>query len=1130
MLHFITGKTGAGKTTYLHKLISKYVKEENADVVLIVPKQFTFESDTGILDALGPKDATKVEVLSFSRLATTVLKTCRGIKKPPLEEGANAVIMSLALESIKDRLSFFAKHVSDIAFIKKLLSEISDFKKSLITPEDLESASRNMPEGLLQEKMKETALIYETYEALLETSFYDDNDLLTIVYRILLEEDFFSGKIVAVDDFSRFSIQQLKIISLMLRDAKEVYVTCCTDNTQSGDLSSPFAVVNKTVRQLKNEAAKMNVKVAEEIKLTDKINGFSTYNSNELYHLENNLFKSVFSPYEKEVSAVTLVCAQNEKDECDAAAREIKKLMREGKYRCRDMAVVYRNEEPYEREIRHSFKKYGVPVFEDKRQPIENEPLIIFVRALFEICRSGFTTDNIMRLLKTGLLPVSTEEIASLENYALMWDIKRGAWKKDFRDNPDGFGIEMNEDRQKTLDWLNEVRAYVVNAVSSFKEEIKELSGKETMAKLYSFLTEMNVNESLKEYAIKLEEEGNFALAKEQEQTWDILMDVIDKIAVVTDNMHIDIKRMCEIFDLVVSTQSLGKLPDGFDEVYILNPDRIATIMPRVIFVLGANEGVFPGSYSSSGIFGQFEKDKIRKILPDIKDGAKETVINERFMVYNTLCSAREKLYISYALSDRKGAKMEESEIVSSVKRILPKVKTVYTALQSRNELIESEKAAFELMAEIWNEDSDESRTLKEYFYSKEEYKGKLEAIERATKRIPFAFENKKTAVELFGENIRLSASRLEDYELCPFKYFMKHEMRVQPRKLARLDPAQSGTLVHYVLENILSEYKGRAFLEMPREKLFERVNELLNQYIETRMGGTADKSKRFNYLYSRTLKVLTAIIDRLLCEFDDSDFEPCDFELEIDRDGHIKPFKIELEEGYIELRGIIDRVDKMDKDDKRYIRVVDYKTGVKKFSLSDVLGGLGMQMLLYLVSIWRNGKEYYGENLVPAGVLYVPARFEPYEVERADGEEVIFQKKISSGKMEGMILDEGDVVKGMNRSLDGRVIPIRLNRSGGISGNFISLEQLSKLAKKMDKIMEEMGNELHRGNIPAKPAFGIDHGTTCDYCDFAGICMRQEGVELRYIEKLKHAECLEKIERGEDSEETMDAEAEGSN
>ncbi|MCM1545199.1 MAG: PD-(D/E)XK nuclease family protein, partial [Ruminococcus sp.] len=625
--------------------------------------------------------------------------------------------------------------------------------------------------------------------------------------------------------------------------------------------------------------------------------------------------------------------------------------------------------------------------------------------------------------------------------------------------------------------------------------------------------------ESLKEYAIELENEGSIELAVEQEQVWDILMQVLDQIASTLGERRVSPKRLIEIFDLVVSTQSLGKLPDGFDEVYICNADRIQTKTAKVVFLLGANTGVFPQTYSDSGLFGDFEKSRMQEILPDIKDDAKQAAIYERFLVYNSVCSAREKLFVTYALSASTGEKLTVSEIVSVTCKILPQCNKISTAEQPTEQLIESEKSAFELMAKKWHENSEEENTLKAYFNAKPEYKGRMQALERAAERKEFIFENSAASKELFGKYMNLSASRIEDYERCPFMYFCKSGLRARPRSVARLDPLSSGNIVHFVLEKLLKNHENGEAFSLSAKELDDEIERLLQVYIETYMGGSADKSQRFNYLYSRMLKILRTIVSRLICEFENSDFVPCDFELKIDRDGEVKPFKVELEDGYVQLRGKVDRVDKMESGGKRYIRVVDYKTGSKAFSLSDVMSGLGMQMLLYLVSIWRGGKEHYGGSVIPAGVLYLPARFDPYDVERSDDEQMRESKKLKEGKMSGMLLDDGEVIQGMDRSMNFDFLPIKKNRkTSAVSGEFINLQQLGALAKKMDKIIAEMGNSLHNGFVPAKPAFGKDHGDTCDYCDFKSVCMKDEGVSYRYIEKLTHSECLTKLDGEENA------------
>ena len=424
--------------------------------------------------------------------------------------------------------------------------------------------------------------------------------------------------------------------------------------------------------------------------------------------------------------------------------------------------------------------------------------------------------------------------------------------------------------------------------------------------------------------------------------------------------------------------------------------------------------------------------------------------------------------------------------------------------------MLESENAAFELMAEKWHEDTDTEKTLKKYFSLNENFKGKLKAVERANDKKDFCFENPERAKELFGKKLYLSASQLETYGACPFEYFCRYGMRAKERKVARLDAANIGTVVHFVLEKLLSNHRGEKIYSLSSETAKKEIEKYLKEYMDKYMGSSQERSKRFLYLYSRLYGSLCVIAERLLSEFSESEFEPVDFELPISEKQGVAPLRVALKDGFVELHGIVDRVDVMKKNKKTYLRIVDYKTGPKEFSLSDVLSGLGMQMLLYLVSIWKNGGGRYGD-VVPSGVLYLPARAEPFSAERGEDEKKLSEKRLTFGKMDGMILDDGEVIKGMDNSLSGRFIPIKVNRkSGAISGNFISLSQLEALSKKLEKIMADMGNALHDGKIPARPAYGKGHAQTCEWCSFSSVCQRDADGKIRYIEKRTHGECLD--------------------
>ena len=1115
MLHFVFGAKGAGKTPFLFRKLGEAVKEADGKALLLVPRQSTFESDRGILHHLGPRDAAKVQVLSFSRLSELVFRRCGNPPRPLLGEGANTALMALALENVRDHLQYFARHADNFGFAQKMLSAVAQFKQQGVSPAELRAAAAAQETGFLRAKLLETALIFETYQAIVAQSFFDDQDVLTLVAEKLPESGLFNGKTVAINGFTSFSAQETEILRQVFSCAGEVYVGLCADGLPEQNALSPFALTNLTARRLRRLAEQCGVPVAAPIVLRAD-GAFGPYAAPELQHLAAHLFDPAAPVFAGETASLSLQFAPSRREECDFAALKIHALLRSGAYRCRDIAVVYSDADAYADEIKFSFHKYGVPVFEDHRAGVENEPLMLLVRSLLALRARGFSTELLMRYLKSGLTGIDADEIADAENYALLWDLNGSDWQTDWTANPDGFGAPMDENRAERLRRLNEIRGRIVSPLLDFREVTGEADAAAVMAQIYTFLKQQGIDQALKAYAISLEEAGEPSLAIAQEQIWDCLMAALDDVAGALGTRTVSAKLLLDVFCAVLRAQSLGKLPDGYDEVALCDKARMVTQTPKVVFVLGANAGLFPRGPAEDALFSHYEMQRLQPVLPALAEEEQRRTLSERHLIYHALCSAREKLVVSWSLSGTGGEKIEPSPPVEHLRQMFPRLSALGFDALSADALCEAKQPAFELLAKRFQKTDAQTQALKRYFAEEADYGARMRTMERAVKKKGFAFEDPANAKALFGERLRLSASQLETYEECPFKYFCRYGLRAEPRKQARLDPANSGTVVHYVLEHLLKEHSGKAFVSLKKEEAQTRIRELLREYIDAYMGGTADKSARFLYLYDRLEKTLLTVVERLLTEFSDSAFEPVGFEVKIGAHGEVKPYTVPLKDGCIELRGVIDRVDRMQKNGKNYIRVVDYKTGGKLFALSDVLGGLSMQMLLYLVALWRDGSGDY-RDMIPAGVLYLPAKAAAFDTSRGVGAEEIERLRMDGGAMEGMLLNDADVLRGM--SLDGsfRFLPAGVKKSGGaVTGNLITLEQLGKLVRRMDKIMAEMGDSLHAGQVPAKPVRGKTHGQTCEWCDFASVCRREHGDAFRYLPQMTHAESLEALE-GED-------------
>ena len=1100
MLTFITGEKGYPRSEFLIREKLSAAIESKKRVFLIVPRQITFQTDEMILDILGPKKACEVSVFSFKRLCEFTLKSISGFKNKPLKEGINAIIMSKALNLMKYKLNVYNKR-TDSAFIQRILAQIKYFKNNKVSVEDLNKASIGL-DDLLKKKIDDIALLYETYNSLISDEYYDENDLLSSVYEILKNHSFFADSVVAFDGFSGFSVQQMKIVELAVSTASEVYVTACSDDIFNTDISSPFSYVNNSMRRLNYycESSDGSEKKASVIDLSDCCSKKDYYKSEAIALLEENIYrKDVLSALTDE--SVKLYEASTIDDECDYVAREIKKLIRSGEYRCSDLAIAFRSFDTYPSRLKNSMRKYGVPFFADKRQPVINSPLIIMVKALLELSIPGkFSTDTVFKLLKTGLLNVNEDDVSRLENYAFMWSLSGGDLKKPFVKNPFGFSVSVDEKSTLELESLNRIKDSFMPAILEFCADVQELNGIDFCKRIYRFLDENEISARLKEYSLRIEKSGNCELALEQGEVWDVLISILEDIASVIDESEVSPSAFSEYFDLVAETKSLGKLPSHFDEVTMCSFDRLMNYSPKVLFTVGLNENVFPSYGIEDSLFSDHEKKLIEEkdLDVDLFDSDINSVIYEHLLVYLSLSSPSDRLFLTCAKTNAAGETMNRSDIFSMVKRCLSEIDFV-TEDRSLGNLIQSEASAYEEYLKRINEKTDESVSLSEFFSSNQAYKDRINTIDRFLSAEDFAITDNEISKMLFGRNMKLSASKVNSYYSCPFKYFCEYGLKLKSRKKETFDRRNLGNAVHEVFEKLLSKHTKDYFVFENEAELQSEADSILKDYLELKMGGAEDKSSRFLYLYFRVSKLISMSLKRMIFEFSNTDFEPVAFELNVGGKDGVNSLSIELEDGRIEIIGKIDRVDRFSVDNVSYIKIVDYKTNSNMtFSLADVMQGLNLQMVIYLIAIIKDDSDLFSGDVSPAGVLYSIINSDPLKETSADA----LKEFIDKAKQEGMLLDDDAVISAVSSNVKSKYYPVE---------NKYTLEDFDLISKKVSSIISDMGNALHNGVIPSKP-FLKEGRSPCDYCDYSSICMKQENVSFRPIYKEKFSDSIRRL------------------
>ena len=1109
MLNIITGRTGSGKTRYIRNLAAEIAENQSDKAVIIVPEQFSFETEKGMLQILGNQKINNVEVLSFSRIAERLLSDYGKMTKRPADNATKAVLMSMAIESLEENITYYNKYRKNPLLISELLKFNRELKNCCISLDKLNETAKSVKKPIFAKKLNELSLIFQCYESLMDRNFQDDSLNLDLLADLLLDVHYFKDKTVFVDGFAGFSAQEYNVLERIIADAENVYVTFCCDTACNNEKYELFYNAMCEIRTLRKIANRAKVKIAPEKVLYSK----KEFKADALNFLEENIFDITDKTYENECDSVILAPCRNKNDECDFVASEIKRLVRENGYRYRDIAVIERSNGSYKNQLLSSFRKYGIDCFPDNRQPILTQPLMAFMLSLFDILTDGFNTESVLRFLKTGLYGFSVEEISMIEDYALMWQKKASEWKNEWHDNPDGFGVEFNDFSKEKLDKINDLRGKIAGPVSALKNKITDSDGATISKELFIFLRNAKIDENLKEFTTLLLENGEEDLAVEQGKIWQILTEILDSLCSATAESKISLKRYRELFEIIVSTKDLGQIPNGIDEVIIGSADRIKATAPKAVFIVGANVGIFPMTSTSGVVLNDAERCELQEKGVEIISNLEYNSVSERFIAYRSMTLATEKLYVSYSSVDVNSDALTPSELVFEIQRLFKNVKVVTPTALS---LVESRKTAFSALAKEKNKNSVLGSTLNKYFNDCG-LENEISMLNKIGKK-DFSIDNPELATELFGKNMYISASKTEKFYKCPFSYFCEYGIKAQPRREAQMDPAQSGTLVHEVLEKFLRENSKEKIVKFSKDEIKDKINVIIDTYIEEKMSGYKDKTQSFIRTITLLKDSVFKIILQLVDEFSHSEFVPVDFELNINNDGDIKPYLIELSNGgTVKIIGKVDRVDAYETPDNTFVRIVDYKTGGKTFDLGEVFAGLNMQMLIYLFAIWQNGGELY-KNVTPAGILYfqakAPRATEGVKLNRYSDNASINKSVKENFKMSGMVLNNIDVITAMEKSVEGVYIPAGLDKNGNVSGNVISLKSLSNLKEKVNDLIKEMADKLQNGEINAFPT---ENG--CDYCNYKDICRRDDTNPIREVKSMKFGDAVAMLGGGDDEQ-----------
>ena len=1116
MLKLILGRAGCGKTTTVLKRLCQAGQERRQ--VLMVPEQQSHQAERALCKAGGDEVSLYAEVLSFSRLANRVFLTAGGVGEPELDSGGRLLLMYQAVKAVSQELTVYARPSRRPAFLENLLATVDELKSCCVQPQLLLQAGEEVegPEG---DKLRDLGLICGAYQALTARTALDPRDRLIRTAEKLASCPWARDMDLWLDGFTDFTPQQGEVLAQLMAQAHQITVTLTCDHMEEDEGGTGiFSPARRTAAMLVRLAKERGISCEVEI-----LSGNCFSRASALNKVEQELFGPQGEPASCE-GAVELHRALTPRSEVEWAASRIRTLVREEGLRYRDIEVTARDFGTYQPLIESVFPRYQVPVFASAMTDILEKPILTLVTAALETVAGGYRYDDVFRYLKTGLTDLPEEDRDLLENYVLKWNLRGSRWTqtKPWNMYPRGYGFPMTEEDKTLLERLDRARRQVAEPLELLRKNTNKTGEGQAIA-LYSFLENIGLPERLEERVAALRQREQPALAEEYRQLWEIVCGGLEQCAQLLGETPMELEEFAALFRLVLSQYDVGTIPVSLDRVTAGETTRQTGQHGKVLFLLGADDASIPQVSTPAGLLSDDDRSLLASYGLELNQTARDLLYREMTTVYLTCARPTQKLIVSWPGQSGAG---EERRPCFLVERL----RLLFSDLTVERE--EDLYGRFRLQAPLPAlEQAGRSQSAHDALLALPEYAPMVERLDRAA-RWERGRLSRPAVERLYGHRVPMSASRMDKYKSCHFSYFMRYGLQAEPRKPAGFTAPEYGTFVHYVLEHVL---KDDAFQQttLPgwedeqdqerRDRVAELTRQAVEQYVREELGGLEQQSERFQYLFRRLLRSVQAVVDNVTQEIWASKFRPISFELGFGSGKDLPPVELTVGDVTLSITGFVDRVDGWEKDGRLYLRVVDYKTGRKSFDLTEVWNGLGLQMLLYLFTLEDRGEKFYGKPVEGAGVLYLPARDAIIKGSRSMSDDAWRKQLDKELTRSGLVLSDPAVLDAMEEPGEKgyRFLPLKVSKSTGeISGEALATaEQLGKLGGHIQKVLEEICEEIAQGNIAADPFWRGPEKNACRYCDYAQACHFEEGRGgdgKRWLASVKSREFWENVAREE--------------
>ncbi|MCI8524378.1 MAG: hypothetical protein HFF17_00290 [Oscillospiraceae bacterium] len=1048
--------------------------------ILIVPEQYSHEAERALCRAGGDGISLAAEVLSFSRLAARVAALYGGVSRRSLDQGGRLVAMAQAMEQVGSRLKLYGAGRRKPELLLRLLAALDEFRGACIDAAQLRHAAAEAG-GQLAVKLEELALIQESFETVCDALGQDAQDRLLRLQEQLEVYPYAAGRRIYLYGFSDFTGRELEVIGALLGEAETVVVGLLGDGTDQG----VFALGAETGRHLRAQTARCGCPLRVR-RLPPALR------PDELEHLRRNLFASAPSPWPSVPACLTLHHAGSVYAACLEAAGQIQRLAMEG-WRYRDIAVCCTDAAVYRPVLESVLARASIPAYVSGADAADRDPLVGTVLSALDAATGGLEPEDVLRFLKSGLSPLDSEDCDRLENYVRTWRIRGRRWESEWDMHPDGYGFPLDEAAQSALSRLNDARIRGVGPLIALRDGLQAAGDTAGQAEaLYAFLEHIGLAGTLERLQAKCQSEAELRQAQACGQIYELMIQALEQLHQVLGRTVREPEDFARMFAAVLSQYTVGTIPANLDSVAVGDPAAMRFGRRRFLLVLGADDGLFPAYPADSSVLSEQERRQLLSLGLAVSPGQSLGLDRTMTVLYQVLTSPSERLFVSYS-TDR------PSHLFTRMQALFPAAPLGADAAIPEIFLYDA-AAVGELAAS--------GAALAPLAQASGAVREAAAEIGARVRYRPGALE--RGGVEaLYGKKLRLSASRADQFAACRCAYFLRYGLGLRTQKEAAFDAPVYGTFVHAILEETTRQVRQEGgFHQVSEERLLEIARARIDAYGDETLRRMLARSERMAYLYRRNQEEVLEVVRELGRELRQSDFEPAGFEVEFSAAGAMPAVEIQGATAAAQLTGFVDRVDLYTRQGVTYVRVVDYKTGKKAFDYTDILSGMGLQMLIYLFALESGGDRVFGGRLQPAGVLYFPARRPVLTAAGKLPPEEAGKKRQSELVRKGLI-SENDVVLHAMEHFERQPVymPYKLSAKGEKVGDLMDSGEMALLRAHVERTLARMADDLAAGGVDPDPVRRGPEDTACTYCDFAQVCHRASGeVADRPLRKIDRA------------------------